>query len=103
MSPQTTRLYWVCALTVAPTERPPWCWERWADRLCVEYKLGGQDHREIARRKKAKAEKVVAAFDAVPRPKKTPQPAVLEQPVHRVRRAAIQPQAVQRELTATAA
>jgi hypothetical protein len=33
----------------------------WADRLYFEYKLGGQDHREVARRKKAKKDKQVTA------------------------------------------
>lgn len=44
----------------------------WAERLFHAHKLGSQRPREPARSGKATSKQLIAAFDAMPRPKKPP-------------------------------
>ena len=44
----------------------------WVERLFFAHKLGSQRPREVAKSTKATSKQLVAAFDAMPRPKKPP-------------------------------
>jgi hypothetical protein len=44
----------------------------WVERLFYAHKLGQQRSREVAKPTKATSKQLIAAFDAMPRPKKPP-------------------------------